>query len=402
MPGVLPRSSSSPYYRCLRIILCLVPDTRLSRKQALGLHIPDTDIRCFFRGLLRERRVDIWTCFRAYTCLWRYLLRQLQKMKKHKFITILGLIISLVLLYFSMKDIRFREIIATLKNADLRFVFMPTMSIFAAVALCSLKWARVAGGNVRFRDTFASLIIGLFINNILPARIGELARGYVLSKRTGISLTYGITTVIIDRIFDLIGLLLITFFFFPKHSLPPRVSQAISILVLALFILVTLMVLLSREKFVGAIAGRIARTGKPAFTKFAKRLIEIQENLKRIGSPLNLLYIIFIAFIEWLFMALGLYFVILMLHINISFLYIPFICVLLNMGITIPSSPGYIGLYQFLLVYLLSIFDVPKYEGFTASIIFHASWYIPYNIVGFIFLIKEHMKIKEIQKLEED
>lgn len=323
-------------------------------------------------------------------------------MKKHKLFTIIGLIISIVLLYFSMKDIRFNEIISTIKNADLRFVFMPTVAIFAAATLCSVKWTRIAGGNVRFRDSFTALIIGLFINNVLPARIGEIARGYVLSKRTGISLTYGITTVVIDRIFDLIGLLLITFIFFPKHSLPPRVSQAISILVLVLFILISLMVLLSRERFAGAIAGRLARIKRPAFAKFARRLIEIQENLKRIGSPFNLFVLVAIAFITWLCMGAALFFVLKTLNININIMYIPFICVLLNMGITIPSSPGYIGLYQFLLTYLLSIFGVPKHEGFAASILFHASWYIPYNIVGFIFLIKAHLKIKEIQKLEED
>ncbi|HOE16969.1 MAG TPA: lysylphosphatidylglycerol synthase transmembrane domain-containing protein [Syntrophorhabdaceae bacterium] len=323
-------------------------------------------------------------------------------MKKHKLLTVLGLLISIVLLYFSMKDIRFREIIDTLKNADLRFAFMPTVSIFAAATLCSVKWTRIAGGNVRFSDSFIALLIGLFINNVLPARIGEIARGYVLSKRTGISLTYGITTVIIDRIFDLIGLLLITFVFFPKHSLPPRVSQAISILVLALFVLITLMVLLSRERFAGAIAGRLSRVKRPALARFGKRLIEIQENLKRIGSPLNLLMLVPIAFITWLCMAAALYFVLKTLNININVMYIPFVCVLLNMGITIPSSPGYFGLYQFLLVYLLSIFDVPKHEGFAASILFHASWYIPYNIVGFIFLIKEHLKIREIGKLEEE
>jgi uncharacterized protein (TIRG00374 family) len=323
-------------------------------------------------------------------------------MKKHKLFTIAGLIISIVLLYFSMKDIRFQEIVSTIRNADLRFVFMPTVAIFAAASLCSVKWTRIAGGDVRFRDSFTALIIGLFINNVLPARIGEIARGYVLSKRTGISLTYGITTVIIDRIFDLIGLLLITFIFFPKHSLPPRISQAISLLVLVLFILISLMVLLSRERFAGAIAGRFARIKRPAFARFAKRLIEIQENLKRIGSPFNLLVLVSIAFITWLCMGAALYFVLKTLNININIMYIPFICVLLNMGITIPSSPGYIGLYQFLLTYLLSVFGVPKHEGFAASILFHAAWYIPYNIVGFIFLIKEHLKIKEIQKLEEE
>jgi len=47
------------------------------------------------------------------------------EMKKHKLLTIAGLLISIVLLYFSMKDIRFKEIVDTLKNVDPRFVFMP-------------------------------------------------------------------------------------------------------------------------------------------------------------------------------------------------------------------------------------------------------------------------------------
>ncbi len=79
---------------------------------------------------------------------------------------------------------------------------------------------------------------------------------------------------------------------------------------------------------------------------------------------------------------------------------IPFVCALLNLGLTIPSSPGYVGVYQFLLVYLLAIFGVPKHEGFTISIIFHAMWFVPYNIVGFIYLLKEHLKIRDLRKFE--
>ena len=99
---------------------------------------------------------------------------------------------------------------------------------------------------------------------------------------------------------------------------------------------------------------------------------------------------------------MALYFVILALGVSVPFACVPFVCALLNMGITLPSSPGYVGLYQFLLVYLLSIFGVPKYEGFTVSVLYHASWYIPYTVVGFIFLIHEHLRIKDIQKLDEE
>jgi hypothetical protein len=243
-------------------------------------------------------------------------------------------------------------------------------------------------------------MIGLFVNNVLPARIGEIARGYVLSKRTGISFTYAISTVFVDRIFDLAGLLLITLLFFPKHSLPAKVSQAIYILIGLLTVCIILIIVLSRERFANAIAGQLNRIQKPFLAKFAKRIIEIQGNLKRIQSPLNIILFIVIAFLQWLSMSTALYFVMLTLGVKISFIYVPFVCALLNMGLTIPSSPGYIGVYQFMLVYLLSIFDVPKYEGFAVSVLFHALWYIPYNLIGFSLLLKEHLKIGEIRKLE--
>jgi len=99
-------------------------------------------------------------------------------------------------------------------------------------------------------------------------------------------------------------------------------------------------------------------------------------------------------------MTIALYLVILMLGIQVDFCHVPFVCALLNLGLTIPSSPGHVGVYQFLLVYLLTIFGVPKHEGFTISLIYHAMWFVPYNIIGFIYLLKEHLKIRELRKFE--
>ena len=320
-------------------------------------------------------------------------------MKRKTIVTISGFIVSIVMLYFSLKGINEGAIFETLKKTDYRLVFIPLLFISFSIMLSSFKWQKISGNNVKFSDTFTSLMIGLFVNNVLPARIGEVARGYVLSKRTGISFTYTISTVFVDRIFDLAGLLLITLLFFPKHSLPVKVSQAIYILIGLLTVCIIMIIALSRERFANAIAGQLNRIQRPFLAKFAKRIIEIQGNLKRIQSPLNILLFIVIAFLQWLSMSTALYFVMLTLGVKISFIYVPFVCALLNMGLTIPSSPGYIGVYQFLLVYLLSIFDVPKYEGFTVSVLFQASWYIPYNLIGFSLLLKEHLKIGEIRKL---
>jgi glycosyltransferase 2 family protein len=321
--------------------------------------------------------------------------------KKQKILTIAGLVISVLLLFLSLKDIKFQETVEAMKKADLRFVFIPTFFIFCAVTLSAFKWARITGNNVKVSQTFLALIIGLFVNNVLPARIGEVVRGYVLSKKTGISLPYAISTVLVDRIFDLVGLLLLTFIFFPKQSLPLQVSRSLYILVSLLIVLMAGLIIMSRERFVKSITGRLSRIDRPFFARLAGRVIEVQENLRRINSPLNLLRFVVIAFLQWLAMSSALLFSILTLGISINPLYVPFVCALLNMGLTVPSSPGYVGIYQFLLVYLLSIFGVPKHQGFAVSILFHASWYIPYNILGFLFLMKEHLKIKELKGLEE-
>ena len=67
-------------------------------------------------------------------------------------------------------------------------------------------------------------------------------------------------------------------------------------------------------------------------------------------------------------MSVALYLATLAVGVPVPFLCVPFVCALLNFGITVPSSPGYVGVYQFLIVYLLSIFGVPRSEGFTILI----------------------------------
>jgi len=320
--------------------------------------------------------------------------------RKGNIITIAGFVVSIVLLYFALRDIKFQEIIATLQKADPWLIPVPLVFIIIAVVLCAFRWSRLIGSGINFLDAFAALMIGLFVNNVLPARIGEVARAYVISKKRGLSFTYSFSTVLLDRFFDLTGLLLLAFVFFPDESLPLAVSRSIYILIALLIFCIGCMILLSREQFANKIAGMLTRIRRPLFSKLTDRVLKIQENLKRINSPFNLILSVAISFCTWFSMTIALYLVTLMLGIHVDFRDIPFVCALLNLGLTIPSSPGYVGVYQFLLVYLLAIFGVPKHEGFTISIVYHAMWFVPYTIIGFIYSLKEHLKIREIRKFE--
>ncbi len=322
-------------------------------------------------------------------------------MKKHRIITIAGFIISIVLLYFSLRGIEYRQLAETIKSADMHYAFLPVCFIFLCLTLCSFRWSKIVGGDVKFRDALISLVIGLFINNVLPARIGEVARGYALSKRSGLPFTYAFSTVFVDRVFDLVGLLIITFVFFPKENLPPSISKALYVLVFIFVVCAALLLAVSKEGIALKITGFMEGFKRPLLDKLARRILEIQENLRRIRTPGKILFFVVLSVANWLSMSCALYFSLRTFGVAMPYVYAPFVCALLNMGLVIPSSPGYIGVYQFLLVYLLAIFGIPKHVALAVSLFFHASWYIPYNILGFTFIIKEHLHIKDIQKMEE-
>jgi uncharacterized protein (TIRG00374 family) len=237
---------------------------------------------------------------------------------------------------------------------------------------------------------------------VLPARIGEVARGYALSRKTGLSFTYSVTSVFVDRFFDLIGLLILTFVFLPEDTLPGPLKQAIYMLLGLLIVCVALFIIFSRKGVADRISHRLSTVRKPFIAKLSKRILEIQLNLARISSPFNLIYFIAIAFVTWFFMSMALYFCLLTLDVKVPFLKVPFICALLNMSLIVPSSPGYIGVYQYVLEELLSIYRIPRESALAVSLLLHASWYIPYNVLGAIFLIRENLKIKDIQKMEEE
>lgn len=322
-------------------------------------------------------------------------------MTKRKFVTVFGFIVSIALLYFALRGLEFREIWTTLRKTNLLLAFTPLFFIACAISLSAHRWSKVAGTNVRFRETIVSLLIGMFANNVLPARLGEVARAYVLSRKKNLSFPYSFATVALDRFFDLTGLLILIIVFFPRTSLPHTVSEAIYIVIGVLTISVLLIILLSRESIANKLSARVTAVDNKILSRVIKWVLEVQENLRRINSPLTIIYFVIISGLIWFSMSAGLYCVILALGIDsIGFMVIPFVCALLNFGISIPSSPGYVGLYQFLLVYLLSIFGLPKAEGFAVSILYHASWYVPYTVVGFLLSLREHLRIKDLRELE--
>jgi uncharacterized membrane protein YbhN (UPF0104 family) len=73
----------------------------------------------------------------------------------------------------------------------------------------------------------------------------------------------------------------------------------------------------------------------------------------------------------------------------------------LNLGSLVPSSPGYAGTYHLLAVAVLSAFAIKKAEALSFALVFHAAWFIPQTLLGFVVLTKKNLSLWQLAKTKE-
>src|SRR5262249_12697481 len=71
------------------------------------------------------------------------------------------------------------------------------------------------------------------------------------------------------------------------------------------------------------------------------------------------------------------------------------VLVFLGIGVSLPSSPGFVGVAQAAIVLALALYDVPRTEAFSFSILLHASQYFPVTLCGLVLLLVEHVSLTE-------
>ncbi len=284
--------------------------------------------------------------------------------------------ITLVLVILLLVDLK--EIFSQVVSFGI-LPFIVACAIFSITYLIhGLKWQLVIS---HFRPISAKnatliLVIGYFANNIFPARIGEIARAMVLSKKIGIGKGIAISTVIVDRITDVIALLLLFFF---ALLFTTKISQSITIaaIILLAFFLVILASLAANKK--------IYSLFRPLFSflplslkKFLNDLPEAVESLKAENSPK--IWLLSIAL--WLSHVPFYYFVLDSFGIKLGVFDVLVISSMLSLSALIPSAPAYIGTFEAGSVLALGLFGISINTAISFAIIAHLAGYITTTILG--------------------
>lgn len=306
-----------------------------------------------------------------------------------------GIALTLLFLWLALRNVDGAAVWDALRHARYAFLIPAGLSSLLGYAVRTARWAEILRPTkrVRFTRLFPVLIVGFATNNLVPARVGEFARAYVLGVRERISRSLALATIVVERVCDgltLIALMTLALVLFPLPVDDPKLRavelSATGIFGVATLILLALLIFPSRFVALARVVLRPMPQGIAA--RLEALLASFMQGLGALRSPRQLARIAGLSVLVWVLEGGSYAFMLLAFPFGLStsarLAAAIFLLVFVNLGIMIPAAPGYIGTYQFFATLALGAFGVAPALAFGLAIVSHALQYVLVTSIGLL------------------
>lgn len=314
---------------------------------------------------------------------------------------LLGFVVTLVFLGLAFNNVDHQGLVNALARADYLYVAPALACWLAGYLLRTARWRVILAeaSTCRFVTLFGVLMIGFATNNLLPARLGEVARAFLLRRHTGVRKTYLLASIFLERLFDgLVLAALLTGLAFLIEL--PGWGRQVELLAGVVFLGVTVGVvaLLARGDLVERLLAlalrpfpdRLARWTSGAFGAFMLGLGTMRRHSVLLKTAALSLAVWALEWAAYFSLSAGFAF-------GLSASERAAACALLlavvNLGIMLPAAPGYVGTFQFFATSALAVFGVGREAGLAFAIVAHLSQYILVTVIGVGFLSREKISL---------
>lgn len=290
-----------------------------------------------------------------------------------------------VLLYFSMRGIEWREFRASLARAQVGTLLLACLISFLSYVLRSIRWRILLTVNrsISLLDVFCSNMAGYLGNNFLPARAGEVVRSTMVSSVSGAPVAEVLTTALAERLVDVIALLSWTPFVLLTIPNPPSWIAA-SAKPAAAVALVAVAGLVSTPFFGPWFERLILKL--PLRESLKLRLVSLMEHVltgvRTFHDPGRVARFVLLTAAIWSFDAVT--FMLVARSMGLSLGLAPTLLLItgLGLGSSLPSTPGYVGIFQFVAVNVLPPFGISRNSALAYIILAQVAGYLVVLVLG--------------------
>ena len=299
-----------------------------------------------------------------------------------------------------------------MKSARLDLLFGAFVLTVAMYVVRAERWQYLLAplGPTRFAVTFRATVIGFAASFILPARAGEVLRPYLLARKEQLSVTATFATVIVERMLDLVAvLLLLAIFLFGLESgeaaAAPRLYQAVwyggaittpigAAILVAMFMMAghpeRLHRLVLRVERV--LPGKIARAVASFARTFAEGLVVVRD-------PSRLVWAMAWSLVLWLSIAAQVWMVVRAFDVTLPFGGSFLLTAMLVVGVALPTPGGVGGTHEVLRLGLTSFYAADNNAAVGAAILQHAVNFVPVLVLGLVFLAHDGLSLSRLRAM---
>jgi glycosyltransferase 2 family protein len=350
-------------------------------------------------------------------------------MKQNATISLLvGICISAAALFLAFRNVPFGELVDYLKAIDCFWAFWAVVLVPVSFAVRAYRWQIILGpaSAVGFWQAYHPLMIGFMLNCILPGRIGEIARPFILKKKEGVAFTTGLATVAAERVFDVLMLIALFAVVMTFVEIDPDLELAFGDLRLnreTLMAVSTGMVRLCGVLIAGIGLVSVKKTRDlmvrlvlacpdlfffvkpPGREKIRQRLclplVGMLENIasgfEMVKQPRQLVVCLALSALVWGLGTLSYYLTALAApELGRSYGEISAVMVIICFFIALPSVPGFWGIWEAGGVFALALFGVPAKEAAGFALASHVIQMFPVIFAGLASAVITGVSLRQV------
>ncbi|WP_058553699.1 lysylphosphatidylglycerol synthase transmembrane domain-containing protein [Thiohalocapsa sp. ML1] len=277
--------------------------------------------------------------------------------------------------------------------------FLAVLAVFFASNAQRWAWMLRPFGRFSPQQLLPSMMIGFAANNLLPLRVGELIRAYLLAKDAGLAKSGVLMNLALERLLDLIGILVI---YVAALALLPAAPAAFrtsawlaAAAVLGLALVLAAFMLAPRQ--IDALWRRLAlRLPARLGQRGSIYLAQFEQGLSAMRTPALAALLIGYSIGRWL-LAVALAWLAIYAYAGAVALPVAMVTIgITAFAVALPSAPGFVGPMQAAFVLALTPFGIEREAALAASVLFLLGHWIPVTAVGALYLASRHLSFREV------
>jgi uncharacterized protein (TIRG00374 family) len=287
------------------------------------------------------------------------------RLRQHRWKALgLGAAVSAVLLYLALRDIDWSALGNTLANVRLGDIGLCGLMIALGIVLRGARWCLIAGKPLHTVGVFArSTNLGLLGNQLLPGKLGEAVRIAALVRLLPASASESLSSAVLDRVMDACVLLLSAWAVSVAVAAGVVPNRWVAGLGALLACLAMAFALMHTQAFHSRFVAWSERWLHRWKLQPAAFLIVFNATVRRMLRPRALVLVLIATSAVWLVDYLTIAAAIWSIGLDLPVMAPLLLWVALAVGTSLPSTPGYVGVYQIAAVWGLSVYNVPAHQA---------------------------------------